>query len=539
MVIQQPPQTAPWIGVNPYVVAKTISLNNPTTTQNVTVTNGGTGTFSWTAAENPDVTWLSLTNASGNPNGQFTMNFNVTGLAVGTYTTTVRVTATGAANTPLDIPVRVQVTPVPDTTPPAAITTLAASSPTDTTVTLTWTAPGDDGNTGTATTYDIRYSTSTINDGNWASATQVNNEVVPAAAGTIQSMVITGLSPTTTYYFAMKTGDEVPNWSGLSNVVSATTTVAMQGPIIVKHIGSNTSGWRGAYNVSSSYCWLDNWPNSNADATIAEFDRTALQTAINTIYSAYGGWDAQIVVSQVNWNTTQPPTGMGLVAGSADLDAGTVVWESGNAYGAGNGSWTFNGTGYGDFATAVNAGTASGRTVVVNNVPYTSVWDTSLPSPCWDVVMDVPESLINAYLQNNTALGLFASRNDYDGAQHPRQRTVVPPGEHSRGRPAAASDGPLDRPEHLSRQQDDRLDEPDGQPGRQRHQRRDGDLELDGDGQPVRRLDEHHQRLGYQQRVVYRQLQRHRPDGWQHLHDDDPGGRYRRGQHPAGRSTSA
>ena len=47
---------------------------------------------------------------------------------------------------------------------------------------------------------------------------------------------------------------------------------------------------------------MANWPNSNADATIGEFDRTALQNAINTIYSAYGGWDAKIVVSQVNWD---------------------------------------------------------------------------------------------------------------------------------------------------------------------------------------------------------------------------------------------
>ena len=41
-------------------------------------------------------------------------------------------------------------------------------------ITLTWTAPGDDGTTGTATTYDIRYSTSAINEGNWAAATQAS-----------------------------------------------------------------------------------------------------------------------------------------------------------------------------------------------------------------------------------------------------------------------------------------------------------------------------------------------------------------------------
>ena len=83
---------------------------------------------------------------------------------------------------------------------------LATSNPTSSSITLTWTAPGDDGSTGTATTYDIRYSTSAITEGNWASATQVTGEPTPAAAGTNQTMVVSGLSPSTTYYFAIKTG---------------------------------------------------------------------------------------------------------------------------------------------------------------------------------------------------------------------------------------------------------------------------------------------------------------------------------------------
>jgi len=36
-------------------------------------------------------------------------------------------------------------------------------------------------------------------------------------------MAITGLSLNAVYYFAMKTSDEVPNISGISNAVSATT----------------------------------------------------------------------------------------------------------------------------------------------------------------------------------------------------------------------------------------------------------------------------------------------------------------------------
>ena len=114
-----------------------------------------------------------------------------------------------------------------DTAPPATTANLAAGTVTATSVQLTWTAPGDDGTTGTAGHYDIRYSTSAITAGNFASATAVTGAPAPAAAGTSQSMTVSGLTPNTPYYFALKTADEVPNWSGLSNVVPATTAQAV------------------------------------------------------------------------------------------------------------------------------------------------------------------------------------------------------------------------------------------------------------------------------------------------------------------------
>ena len=94
-------------------------------------------------------------------------------------------------------------------------------------VTLTWTTPGDDSLSGTASQFDIRYSTSPITSANFASATRFTSGVpVPAAPGSSQSVVVTGLAASTTYYFAMKTGDDVPNWSGMSNLVTKTTTAS-------------------------------------------------------------------------------------------------------------------------------------------------------------------------------------------------------------------------------------------------------------------------------------------------------------------------
>ncbi|MFC1655328.1 prepilin-type N-terminal cleavage/methylation domain-containing protein [Patescibacteria group bacterium] len=110
-----------------------------------------------------------------------------------------------------------------DSTEPLSITDLALSGATEESLDLSWSATGDDGIVGIADLYDVRYSTSTITEENWATATHVAAEPTPAAYGSAESMTVSGLSSATTYYFAMKALDEVPNESSLSNVVSLTT----------------------------------------------------------------------------------------------------------------------------------------------------------------------------------------------------------------------------------------------------------------------------------------------------------------------------
>lgn len=117
--------------------------------------------------------------------------------------------------------------------PPSAIANLLALNPTSSAVTLTWTAPGDDGSQGRASQYDIRYATTSISDANWGSATQILSEPAPQAAGSPESFTVSGLQPGTTYFFAIKSADEVPNWSGLSNIASAATQSLNIPPAIV------------------------------------------------------------------------------------------------------------------------------------------------------------------------------------------------------------------------------------------------------------------------------------------------------------------
>jgi hypothetical protein len=92
-----------------------------------------------------------------------------------------------------------------------------------TSITLNWTAPGDDGDIGIATVYDIRYSTNPINNANWNSAIQAEGEPTPKPPGQVESFTVENLNPNTTYYFAVKAADDMMNWSGLSNIAVVTT----------------------------------------------------------------------------------------------------------------------------------------------------------------------------------------------------------------------------------------------------------------------------------------------------------------------------
>jgi hypothetical protein len=114
-------------------------------------------------------------------------------------------------------------TPPPDKMAPNAIQNLSVASKTNASVTLNWTAPGDDGTIGTAKSYDIRYAPFPIAAATFANATQVSGAPVPSTSGTLQSFTVSGLTAGSQYYFAISTRDEVPNTSQISNVIVTVT----------------------------------------------------------------------------------------------------------------------------------------------------------------------------------------------------------------------------------------------------------------------------------------------------------------------------
>ncbi|MDA3792085.1 MAG: fibronectin type III domain-containing protein, partial [Elusimicrobia bacterium] len=118
---------------------------------------------------------------------------------------------------------------LPTSSAPAAVTSLAAvtgSSPGE--IDLTWTAPGDDGTTGTISLGEFRVKYSSMSDasdkGGWDYASNyISSVCANISLSKTYTMNVTGLLQYTTYYFRVWTADEQPNWSAVSNEALART----------------------------------------------------------------------------------------------------------------------------------------------------------------------------------------------------------------------------------------------------------------------------------------------------------------------------
>jgi hypothetical protein len=140
---------------------------------------------------------------------------------------------------------------------------------------LSWTAPGDDGSTGRAAAYDIRYAEFSIVAGQWQSASAVVDPPAPKPTGQRDSCVVTGLSPGTTYYLALKTVDSSSNWSNLSNVVAFTAPTDVPDVIDGSGLPRETA-------ISS------NWPNPFSSGTSIRFSLANRSHVAITVYDLLG-----------------------------------------------------------------------------------------------------------------------------------------------------------------------------------------------------------------------------------------------------------
>ncbi len=109
-----------------------------------------------------------------------------------------------------------------DATPPATVSDLRVVSASQSTVVLNWTAVGDDGSSGRASYYDIRWSLNPITAQNFDGATAISDARLPMAPGTPETAIVRGcFAPGSTIYAAMRVFDKAGN-ATQSGTVQAT-----------------------------------------------------------------------------------------------------------------------------------------------------------------------------------------------------------------------------------------------------------------------------------------------------------------------------
>jgi len=217
-----------------------------------------------------------------------------------------------------------------DSTPPDPITGLTAVESTINTVTLAWIATGDDGSEGTATSYDVRYSTSPITDSNWDSATRALGAPLPQASGSPESFTVAGLSPDENYYFGVRALDNTGNASPLSDVVQASTQ-----PVIVvfeDDMESGAPGWA-AWGLWHLAPWRSTSPTTSFyygdDATLTYETGWANSGAITSpLIDLSGAESALLSFNEFRQVENLAPYDRAAVNVSQDGSTWQTVWES-------------------------------------------------------------------------------------------------------------------------------------------------------------------------------------------------------------------
>jgi hypothetical protein len=112
---------------------------------------------------------------------------------------------------------------------PGRVSDLRVAARTDSSVSLAWTATGDDGMTGRPELYAVRGALAPLDEAGFVGAPLQWVKAATVDAGGDEYLVFPGLAPATRYWFAVKTVDPQGNTSLISNVVSVQTEVG--GPL--------------------------------------------------------------------------------------------------------------------------------------------------------------------------------------------------------------------------------------------------------------------------------------------------------------------
>jgi len=148
---------------------------------------------------------------------------------------------------------------------------------------LSWTASGDDGAVGTAKRYEVRYSTTSITDANFAAAALASGIPAPAAAGTAQIGLIGGLKANTAYYVAIRAFDKLGNASPVAAAGPVSTLAASSITTVLSDNAEGTRSFFGpspwAVSTEASFSPTRGYSDSPGGSYLNNTDTSLTQTA--------------------------------------------------------------------------------------------------------------------------------------------------------------------------------------------------------------------------------------------------------------------
>lgn len=191
-----------------------------------------------------------------------------------------------------------------DTTPPSAVTDLQASiGLVNGSISLTWTAPGENGTIGNIISgyYWLKYSTSgpILTEFDWTSTTGEKKYIMSTVPGQRETKTIENLSNAATYFFTIKVMDNPGNLSYLSLNSPSEYTNAPPEIILISPNGNEI------WQLNQNIVWTTSDPNSNDTQTFMMYLSTNEGISYDVVLSS-GLSDG---TTTLLWNTLLVPNG--------------------------------------------------------------------------------------------------------------------------------------------------------------------------------------------------------------------------------------
>ncbi|MDD5011667.1 MAG: hypothetical protein PHQ00_06050, partial [Phycisphaerae bacterium] len=218
-----------------------------------------------------------------------------------------------------------------DTTSPAQISDLEANALNESEIMFTWTTPGDDGMTGQAARYEIRFAEGSFEASEFDQQTLATDEIQPGQPNTPASYTLSILDADTVYCLGIKTFDESDNPSPVSITCEKTLDLTPPAPIadltpVIDPLGSHISftwqnptdeDFKGVLIARSAGAAIDTEPISGeipvslgngiviSISDVESLDQTKLDNGVDYYYNFYA-YDDDYNYSEVSSVSVTP-----------------------------------------------------------------------------------------------------------------------------------------------------------------------------------------------------------------------------------------